>query len=111
MTLLRNVRTRHGRWGRRLKIASRWALPVVPVVFLLFLFAALRFSKSEDIGIGFGRSMGFGIFVILFFPTLLLECLVLICRKVRTMRCHQCRWEKDFPFETTEPQTGPSAVP
>lgn len=110
MTLLLNVRIRHGKWGRRLKTASRWALPVVPVLFCLLLVVLLGFTDIDSIGIGFGRSLGFGMFVILFFPTLLLESLVLICRKVRTMRCHQCPWEKDFSFEAARSPAGSGAA-
>lgn len=90
MSLLRNVRVRNSRWGRRFKTAALMALPAGIVL------AVLRALKPGDFEMD--RSLGYGIFMLLIFPTLIMEALVLICRKVRTMRCHQCGWEQDFPF-------------
>lgn len=78
-----------------MKKAAWLALPIGLIVVVLF---ALRSG-----GPVMDRSLGFGIFVLIFFPTVILESLVFLCRRVRTMRCHQCSWEKDYPFDAKPP--------
>jgi len=78
-----------------MKTAARLALPVG-------LLLALVLAVMPK-GPGIDRSLGFGMFVLIFFPTLIMESFVLLCRKVRIMRCHQCAWEQDYPFDSRPP--------
>jgi hypothetical protein len=50
-------------------------------------------------GVGIGdRSLHFGMILGLLAPVIFFEGLALICKKVRTLRCHACAWEQDFPW-------------
>lgn len=89
--LVRNVRTQLGRRGRLMKALARLAFPLS-----LAVTAVLLVVQPEWLVID--RSLGFGIVLVILFPTMLLEGFVMVCRRVQTVHCHDCAWEKDFPF-------------
>ncbi|HBJ87819.1 MAG TPA: hypothetical protein DDZ88_28965 [Verrucomicrobiales bacterium] len=89
--LMRNVRTQLSSRGRLMKSLARLAFPLS-----LAAMAVLLVIQPEWLVID--RSLGFGIVLVILFPTMLLESFVMICRRVRTVHCHGCAWEKDFPF-------------
>lgn len=91
-SLFSNYSTRTSRLGRRFH-----ALAILggPIGFGVVLF--LNGLLIGGVGIG-DRSLPFGMILGLLAPVIFFEGLALICKKVRTLRCHACAWEQDFPW-------------
>jgi hypothetical protein len=93
-SLFSNYSTRTSLLGRRFHalaiLGGPLGLGVVLVINGLIL---------GGVGIGIGdRSLPYGMILGLLAPVILFEGLALICKKVRTLRCHACGWEQDFPW-------------
>jgi len=65
-----------------------------PIGLLMVIVANDKWNPEAELT----RPIGFGMFLGFLLPILFFEGLALIWPKVRTMRCHRCRWEMDFPW-------------
>lgn len=92
-SLLSNYSTRTSRLGRRF---HQLAILGGPIGFGIVLF--INALAIGGVGIG-DRSLPYGMILGLLAPVIFFEGLALICKKVRTLRCHSCAWERDFPWQ------------
>lgn len=91
-SLLSNYSTRSSRLGRRLHALAILGGPIGLAIVLILNGIAAREANSV------GRSLPYGLVLGLLAPVIFFEGLALICKKVRTLRCHACGWEQDYPW-------------
>ncbi len=92
-SLLANYSTRTSLMGRRLHALAILGGPIGCAVVVI-LNSIIANHEMADIG----RSWPYGMMLGLLAPVIFFEGLALICKKVRTLRCHACGWEQDFPW-------------
>lgn len=91
LTLGANYQARPAKMGRLLQRLGWFG---GPLVLLIVLVANSVLSPETELT----RVISFRMFVGVLLPTIFLEGLALIWPKVRTMRCHHCHWQMDFPW-------------
>jgi hypothetical protein len=91
-SLYANYSTRTARIGRQLHRLAIFGGPIG--LILVAILSGLFQRHSFDLG----RSMGFGMIIGILGPAFFFEGLALLWPKVRTLRCHACGWEQDFPW-------------
>ena len=91
-SLLSNYSTRPSRLGRRLHALAILGGPIGLAIVLILNGIAAQEANSV------GRSLPYGMLLGLLAPVIFFEGLALVCKKVRTLRCHACGWEQDFPW-------------
>ena len=91
-SLLSNYSTRPSKLGRRLHALAFLGGPIGLAVVMLINSLLAQGSNSLERRIPYGLTLG------LLAPVIFFEGLALVCKKVRTLRCHACGWEGDFPW-------------
>lgn len=91
-SLFSNYTTRTARVGRQLHRLAIIGGPI-GLILIAILTAILNPHDSNR-----GKSIGFGMVIGILGPAFFFEGLALIWPKVRTLHCHACGWEKDFPW-------------
>jgi hypothetical protein len=89
-SLFSNDSVRSSRLGRRLHALAILGGPIGLVIVLLINGFLMRHVGT------IGRSIPFGLILGLLGPVIFFEGLALICKKVRSLRCHHCHWQQDF---------------
>jgi hypothetical protein len=101
-SLYANYSTRTARLGRQFHRLAIIGGPI-GLIIIAILTAILNPHESNH-----GKSIGFGMIIGILGPAFFFEGLALIWPKVRTLRCHACGWEQDFPWrKPTKQKSGP----